>query len=438
MNSIKTNQLLRAIEDLRDSLGFLGGAGPEGEASLADEAVLLNRGSDAEVVAFWKAQDSKWFYDEAGDFVRRQIVLQQNRHSLYEALSELAWPIWSMDDVFTVPSGPSALRAQLLVKPPEDLVPTGELDYCEEKDGEPHRLLLAVALGDPLSVAAVERTPWVMGATSASEEAKARGEGALMWLQKCPADKDAWDFGRDQWRKAQQEGLWEISEAKLSPQHAHLAKHLRVHGNSSFQMLSDIAARIGTSDIRHAEVFRELAWSIPVDLATALWSEKYAWRFSALRGLPAASGAPFLSTPGHGSDPFLRILRNGILVEGRPMFAQWENPSFDAERLDQQVPAWRMAIADIVMKAAPEGQWNISTQGVLGDVQRWLVSSDAWPLDHLSEKVARGLTQWSTQCAEAVAALSVIQNATELKGALMDIKLLANGLTSAPMIKPRF
>lgn len=448
MDLLKTKDLLRAMDDLQNSLGFLNGEGPGGmgaSESLAAEAVVLNLGGDEEIVAFWKSKDPKYFHNKAGDFVRRHIVLQQNRASLYPALSELAWPLWSLDDVFTIPAGPSALRAQLLTHPPEELVPTGDFDYCREEEGEPHRLLLAVALGDPLSVSAVERTPWIMDATSASEEARVRGEGALMWLMKCPGDKASMEFGLRQWRLAQQSGLWGVGEAPLDARSARLATHLRCSSRSSLDMLSSLAFQTGTPPPHWAEGFREMAWALPADLATALWSEKYASRQAeTLRKLPPASGAPFLSIPDNSSDPFLAVLKKGGLVSGAQLFDQWENPSFDADRVAQQVPAWRSAIANMVLQASPAGVWSLATTRVVQDVPQWLLSDDAWPLAHLPEAVGKDLLAWSARCAEAIQGLSLFQDVPagqpnpEFRAALLDIPLLSNGLTSAPIRKPRF
>lgn len=442
-------RLKKMLEELEDALdGVASSSADPAQGDLfAREAFLLLKGTPEEVVAFWKAQSNAYFEAAEGDLIRRRLMLQHNRADLWEPLHALTNPMWGFEDVFLIPPGPSALRAKLFGLLPEDLPMTGEFDakVFPEELGAPSRLLVAIALGDTVALKAIESTAWLMEGIPPAEEARLRGEGALMLLAHCPAGIPKLNFARAQWQKARAEGLWEISDEPLE------ALSLGVF----WAMRNERVARTGTTGLLDLclenqnalpfgrELFRDLVWDAPEPIAARCWSEG-CLKEPRLLDLPAKEGAPFTLAGPQGYDPFLMALENNRLLCGKPMFDQWASPSFDSNAVDAQLPKWNEALVSLAMKRIPEDPSRLSRIAIRGveEVQRWALQEDAWPMAHLSEASQRRLNEWRSGFAESLLKVAnfsaALRTHEEYRALLLEVGLFKTWTPIPEVPKPRF
>lgn len=439
-------RLKKMLEELEDALdGVASSSADPAQGDLfAREAFLLLKGTAEEVVAFWKGQSKAYFEAAEGDLIRRRLMLQHNRDDLWEPLHAITNPMWGFEDVFLIPPGPSALRAKLFGLLPEDLPMTGEFDakMFPEELGAPSRLLVAIALGDTVALKAVESTAWLMEGIPPAEEARLRGEGALMLLARRPLSLPGLTFARTQWQKAREEGLWEFSDEPLEALSSGVFWAMRNERATSTTGLLDLCLENQSALPFGRELFRDLVWDAPEPIAARCWSEG-CLKEPKLLDLPAREGAPF-TLAGPQGDPFLMALEAHRLLCGKPMFDQWASPSFDSAAVDAQVPKWSAAVVTLAMKKIPETPNQLTGMAIRGvqEVQRWVLQEDAWPMAHLSEAIQRRLNEWRSEFAESllkVANFSVAPRTNEeYRALLLEVGLFKTWMPTPALPKPRF
>jgi len=440
-------RLKKMLEELEDALEGIAGlpTEPSNGTLFSREAFLLLQGSQEEVVAFWRAQSKAYFEAAEGDLIRRRLMLQHNRADLWEPLHTVASPMWGFEDAFLIPPGPSALRAKLFGLLPEDLPMTGEFDakVFPEELGEPSRLLVSIAMGDAVALEAVENTAWLMEGTTPAEEARLRGEGALMLLARGPLSMSGLTFARKQWERARKEGLWEISEQPLETLSSDVFYALRNERIATTKGFLERCLENQDALPFGRELFRDLVWDAPEPISAQCWSEA-CFKEPKLLDLPAKQGAPFTLAGPDGCDPFLMALEAQRLVCGKPMFDQWASPSFDSTAVDDQVPKWIEALVNLGMKKIPADRQRLNGFSVkeVQAVQRWALQEDAWPMAHLSAETRQQLNEWRSEFATSlgkVVAFPVAQKTDqEYREVLLEVGLLKAWTPVLERPKPRF
>lgn len=444
-----TERVKKSLEDLQDALEDLGqshSANP-GDPSFSREAFLLLQGSAQEVVALWQSVPPSYFHGEVGDLIRRRLMLQNDRHDLWGPLQQLTSPLWSMEDVFLIPSGSSKLRSELLVRLPEDLPMVGDFDEKDfpERNGSPHRLLVAVALGDALAVQAIEQTPWIMNETSDNLEARLRGEGALIALAIRPLGIKSLAFARKQWETARSSGAWNVSDQALDDTSASVFKVLgsQSRAKSTEALLHRVIEMQGGGSREALELVRDIVWEAPPAIAARCWSAACA-SCPELLGLPPKPAAPFLRGVVADSDPFLVCLEQGRLLAGKKMFEQWDRPSFSSEDVDAQSRAWVQAFVALVDNKLPEQRihFNEYVKQGLQPLRAWVDQEGAWPFNHLSTEGWRRLGRWSQQATGVLDDLltfnASVHTDEEYRALRLQVKMVSTFLPQVSPPKPRF
>jgi len=446
----------RAMEDLANSLEALSDVDyGYRRGSLAEEALVLLRGTPAQVVEFWESQPKEYFDSEQGDLLRRRLVLRQQRAELWEPMNALCHPMWALDDVFRLDPGPSELRARLLVLPHDQLVPVGDVDVCVWPEStkdiiEPHRLSIAIAMGDPLSGAAVEATPALMDGLSQEARAMLRGEAALV-LMGSARTPERFEFARQQWLKAVEEG-WIMERGDLD-ELAQLISYALSRGNGPAHSTVLFVRAADALDTRkpieaqaaRAEALAEMVWKMTPELAVQVWASCIQ-KDPRLIDFGRPERSPFFTTVEEKDDLFLTLLRDGTYVSGERLFSTCADAP-PAELFSREtVQRWIEAAVKPIMHSGST-YWPGSLDVALHRVQKWLDGETGapWPSSRLDDQTNEFLSRWTSECFDAMAGLmafkdtpAIKEGAPEWRQALLRMRMLGTFDPAPDRPRPRF